>query len=219
MKTGIKKYIDYELAPLTREERLSLIEILIDEILLENWDFNDVVILIKKIEEKDLYIRQPLFEKIIYPILINEIEEENVEAIKCLIKLEPNLFAYQRKHQINEYTTWNLIEKGLEFDKSDKELLVKYEQLLRFWLDYTIHHIPDFLIFNDFEEINPERCDELLNLLETYKNTCQKLDLEKDEYRINLIEECNFHYRNYKVYLEKADKYKNYRDFLNKKTF
>jgi hypothetical protein len=216
MKDGIKKYIEFELASLTREERRNFTQNLIDEIAGENWNFDDVVILLKEVEKKNVYVRQPLFEQILYPILKSEIENKNVEAIKILIKLESNLFAYQRKYQLDDFTTWSLVETGLNFDENDQELLRKYESLLYSWLHYTIHHIPDFLIFNDFEDTTPEKCDELIELLETYKNVCKKLGLENDEYKNNLVERCNFHYRNYKNYLENIDKYESYKKFLSK---
>ncbi len=214
MKQGIGKYIELELAPLTREERQNSVENQIIEIEKESWGFEDVSYLIKETEKKNVYIRQPLFEKIIYSILKSEINLKNVEAIKILIKLESNLFAYQRKYQIDEFNTWSLVEKGLEVDENDKELLKKYADLLDNWLHYTIHHIPDFLIYNDFEETTPERCDELLELLEKYSDACNKLEIENEESRKELIEECEFHYQNYKKYLQNSKKYKNYEDYL-----
>jgi hypothetical protein len=215
MKEGIKKYIELELAPLTREERLNCVENQIVKIEKENWNFEDISQLIKETEKKNVYIRQPLFEKIIYPILKSEIALRNVEAIKILIKLESNLFAYQRKYQLDDFSTWSLVEKGIEFDGNDQELLTKYERLLNSWLDYTIHHIPDFLIYNDFEDTTPEKCDVLIELLETYKKVCKKLGLENDEDRVDLIKYCDFHYRNYKNYLQNSDKYENYKKFLS----
>lgn len=215
MKEGIKKYVEFELASLTREERRNLTQNLIGEIAIENWNFEDVLQLIKEVEKKNVYVRQPLFEQIIYPILKGEIKIKNVEAIKILIKLENNLFAYQRKYQVDDFTTWSLVETGLEFDENDKELLTKYENLLYYWLDYTTHHIPDFLIYSDSENTTPEKCDELIEMLETYKNVCQKLGLENDEDRTDLIEYCDFHYRNYKKYLQNSDKYENYKKFLS----
>jgi hypothetical protein len=214
MKAGITKYIELELAPLTREERRNCVENQIIEIENENWSFEDVSQLIEEVEKKSVYVRQPLFEKIIYPILKSEIAIKNAEAVKCLIKLEPNLFAYQRKHQIDEYTTWSLVETGLAFDENDKELLKRYAHLLHHWLDYTIHELPDFLIYNDFEETTPERCDELIELSEKYKDVCRKLGVEEEEHRKDLIEECEFHYPNYKTYLDNLDKYKNYEAYL-----
>ncbi len=110
-----------------------------------------------------------------------------------------------------------MVEKGLGFNGNDKELLRKYEDLLQNWLDYTIHHIPNFLIYNDLEKTTPDRCDELFKLLETYKDVCRKLGLESNFYQQNLIRECDFHYRNYKTYLQNAAEISDYKNFLESK--
>jgi len=106
MKETVKKYIDLELTALTREERPKLLLSLIEEIEEDGWSFTDLLLLIKETEKRSIWVRQPLFEKTIYPILKSEIENQNIEAIKVLIKLEANLGAYQRKFKTDEPLTW-----------------------------------------------------------------------------------------------------------------
>lgn len=216
MKEGIKKYIELELAPLTREERRNSVENQILEIEKEGWNFDDVSQLITETEKKIVYIRQPLFEKIIYPILKNEISLKNVEAIKILIKLKWNFYAHQRKFNISEFdTVWQLVEEGLKIKENDRELLEIYEDEIAYSLNFSIHEVP-WGVLSGMDVANISQCDELQKTLETYKDVCKKLSLENDEDRKDLIENCDFHYRNYKTFLQNSDRYKDYADFLKK---
>ncbi len=82
MKEGIKRYIEFEIAALTREGCFSYTQKLTEDIALEKWNFEDVLELLKEVERKNVFVRQPLFEHIIHPILKSEINTKNVEAIK-----------------------------------------------------------------------------------------------------------------------------------------
>lgn len=216
MKEGIKKYIELELAPLTREERRNSVENQLFEIEKEDWNFEDISQLIKETEKKNVYIRQPLFEKIIYPILKSEIENKNVEAIKILIKLEQNYYAYQRKFSADKFeSSLQLIKRGLRIDENDKELLVSYEKELLYQLEFSIHEIPSGVLYG-MDGASIDECNKLMETLEIYQQVCHKLSLENDEDKNDLIEYCDFHYRNYKDYLENTGKYENYKNFLSK---
>ncbi len=98
----------------------------------------------------------------------------------------------------------------MEISPEDKELLQIYETDLTNFLSYTIHEIPHGVLYG-INGANETECDELIELLSEYKKVCGKLSLERND----LIEECEFHFQNYKIYLQKTSKYSSYEDFLN----
>jgi len=105
----------------------------------------------------------------------------------------------------------------LKINPNDRELLERYEKILNYWLDYSIHETPDFVIYNDLERTNVNHCDKLLEMLEKYKEVCTKLDLREEEMRKDLIEDCELHFMNYKEYLQNQGQYIGYEEFLRKK--
>jgi hypothetical protein len=213
MKQGVKKYFDIELEGFHKTKRNQLHLELIDELINDSPAFEDISFLLDEAERKEITIRQPFFEEIIYPVLQKEISRNNLKAIKHLIKLEQNLWQLHHRKKEYEPTTRQLFLKGLEINPDDKELLELYELDLRNYLRHAIHEIPHGVLYG-MDGANANQCDELLEVLNDYKKVCGKLSLGRNE----LINECKFHFQNYKAYLQKANEFAGYKAFLEMQT-
>lgn len=211
MNKKLKRYFEIELAGFPKQKRNQFHTEFLHNLTIEELTFEDISILLNESERKTIAIRQPFFEQIIYPIIAKEISRNNLRAFKHLIKLEQNLLKFQIRAKNYEPTKRQLIIKGLEINPDDKELLEIYETDLRNYLQHTIHEIPLGVLYG-MDGANASECNELLELLNQYEKICKRLSLN----RTDLIEECAFHFRNYTIYLQRANEFKNYEDFLRK---
>ena len=213
MTEKLKEYLEIELAGFAKAKRNQLHLELINDLAEENLEFENILILLYEAECKNVVIRQPFFEKIVYPILSVEVLQDNIQAIKSLIKLEQKLIQLQNKTKDFELSKLQLFLRGLQIKPDDNELLNMYEIYLRDYLSYTIHEIPSGVLF-DINGASESECDELIELLKEYKKICKKLHLN----RILLINECDFHFQNYKAYLLSRSEFADYSDFLKSKS-
>ncbi len=209
MNEKLKEYFEIELSRLPKRKRNQLHAEFLQDLKGETLKFEDISSLLNEAGRKNIVIRQPFFEKIIYPILEKEISENNVRALKHLIKLEQKLLQLQRRIKIYEPSKRQLILKGLQINPDEKELLEMYETDLRNSLLFTIHEV-SFGVLYGMNGADENQCDELLKILEDYREVCEKLSLD----RTGLINECKFHFRAYKTFLKIQDQFEGYEDFL-----
>ncbi len=171
----------------------------------------DIVTIIDVLQSKNITIRQPLYKHLIYPILLAQVAQNNVDAIKGLLKLDEQLTSYQAYSHDTKYTWAMLLEKGLTIAPNDSELLKLSEQTTRNYLNYTLHELPIGVLYGQ-DGANIAECDELLEKVIQYEKLCNQLQLDEKE----LIENCKFYYNAYKAYLAVYPNYQNFEDYLNK---
>ncbi len=210
MNEKFEQYLEIELAGFPKQKRNRLHLELLQDLAAEKLNFKDISDFLNETNLKNVVIRQPFFENVLLPVLQEEVSQNNLRAIKYLIKLEQNLIKFQIQTKNYELGKRQLIIHGLEISPEDKELLEIYEKDLTNFLRYTIHEIPHGVLYG-INGANETECDELIELLNDYKSVCGKLSLDRND----LIEQCEFHFRRYKIYLQKTAKFRSYEDFLN----
>ena len=154
-------------------------------------------------------VRQPVFEKLIYPVLEEGVEVGNIEAIKTMISLMQHVYIYQSRRKEWKYDAADLISAGLHINPTDGELLNwKYDAAVRY-LRYTIHEIPAGVLW-DANSANESQCQELLD----YTSEVEQLSrsLSKDD--VDLIADCRYYYRSYGAYLAARGSYHNFAAYL-----
>ncbi len=162
-------------------------------------------------QSKNITIRQPLYKHLIYPILSVQVAQNNIDAIKGLLKLDGQLTSYQAYSHDIKYTWAMLLEQGLTIAPKDIELLKLSEQTTRNYFNYTLHEIPIGVLYGQ-DGATIAECDELLEKVIQYENLCNQLQLDEKE----LIENYKFYYTAYKAYLTVYPNYQNFEDYLNK---
>lgn len=154
-------------------------------------------------------IRQPVFEKLIYPVLEAGVDGGNINAIKIMIELIQHVYTYQSRHRQWRYDLADLIGAGLAINPSEPALLNwKYESAVRSLL-FSIHEVP-WCVLHGNESASESKCQQLLE----YTNEFERLGkaLLKDD--TELLAECRYYYRSFAAYLAARESYLNFANYL-----
>lgn len=209
----LQHYIEIETKTFVKADKNKKLETFFkdNETALTKLTYTDTIVIIEELQSKKITIRQPLYKHLIYPILLAQVAQNNVAAIKGLLKLDEHLLSYQAYSHDTTYSWAMLLEQGLTIAPNDTELLKLSEQTTRNYLNYTLHEIPIGVLFGQ-DGATIAQCDELIEKVVEFENLCNQLELDEKE----LIENCKFYYTAYKAYLAVYANYQNFEDYLNK---
>ncbi|TKK64092.1 hypothetical protein FC093_23345 [Ilyomonas limi] len=211
----ISKYTDIETRCFIKKQRTVLLDRLIDEALQQNSlsTFDEISFVVNQLLDKKIKIRQSLFSRLIYPVLSKQVDSDNVDAIKLMIKLLYLLSGFQELTGNHKYSYDQLIERGLYLQPNDKGLLENRELTLRSYLNMTLHEIPTGVLY-ETNGATIQECDELLKVLTYYKSICDMLHVDHTD----LINEARFYYEAYKEYLSVYQRFNGFKDYLSRTT-
>jgi hypothetical protein len=153
----------------------------------------------------------PLFARLMYPVLEREIASENLQAIHVMLQYTPLLHKYNIMQKLYDgYSEGTLIKRYLQHEPDDREVLLKKEALLHTALYNALHELPQGVLYGK-DGATLDGCKELLELLEEYKSTCQKLQIDRNAD----IRYYAMHFQGYQGYLLHRHLYKNYLDYIH----
>ncbi len=209
----LQTYIDIETKVFNKADKNKKFESLFEDIKTywKNIGSTDMLEIIEYLTKNDISIRQPLYKHLIYPILSEQVEKNNVNAIKGLLKLDQHLISYQAYAKDNTYSFLTLLEKGLTIEPNDIELLRLYEEKTREYLHYTLHEIPTGVLYGA-DGASMEECEELMKEVGKYEILCNKLKRDESD----LIRACKYYYPAYRDYLSVYKNYNSFADYLEK---
>ena len=212
-ETFIKTYIDIETQTFVRADKTKRLNEFIANLKINNFNLSlgNTIDCINYLQREKITISQPLFLNVFYPTLTTEIDKNNIDAIKSLIRLFEYYGNYQNLTSDKRFSVWQLLEQGLRLSPNDTELLKQYEEKQRDYFEYTLHELPTGVLYGS-DGATIEQCEELLNDLTKYKVVCEKLKVDNEE----LITECKFYYSSYKDYLTIYKNYSGFGDYLDK---
>lgn len=212
-ETFLKNYVEIETKTFIKADKNKKLDKLFKDIIINKSKLspNEILEIIDYLTTKDITIRQQLYKHLIYPVLSEQVEQNNVNAIKELLKLDQHLVSYQGYTKDYTYSSWQLLEKALAISPNDNDLLELYERKTRKYLNYTLHEIPTGVLYGA-DGATIEECDDLIKEIEKYEILCSKLQRDESE----LIQECKYYYPAYKNYLSVFKNYRNFNDYLVK---
>ena len=212
-ETFLQKYVDIETQnPLKEIKNKKLDELFNDfEIYKAKLNSIDIIGIIDYLTINNIIIRQQLFGHLIYPILSEQVEQNDISAIKGLLRLDQHLLSYRGYTKDAKYSSWILVEKGLSISPDDRELLELSERTTRNYLIYTLHELPSGVLYGT-NGATIKECEELIEEIGKYELLCEKLQLDESE----LIQKCKFYYPAYKNYLLANSNNKSFTDYLDK---
>ena len=148
-ETFLQKYVDIETQnPLKEIKNKKLDELFNDfEIYKAKLNSIDIIGIIDYLTINNIIIRQQLFGHLIYPILSEQVEQNDISAIKGLLRLDQHLLSYRGYTKDAKYSSWILLEKGLSISPDDRELLELSERTTRNYLIYTLHELPSGVLY------------------------------------------------------------------------
>lgn len=212
MQTFIQEYIEIENNPSSHRKRSQLIAQLLARYPdIGQISFDDLLTMLDQLKRNRVTICMPLFAQLMYPVLNREIESGNQQAIKVLLQHTTVLTRYQVMLKISdEYSEKALIQRYLSHDPDDREVLLRKEALLHASLYDALHELPHGVL-NGRDGASAEECLELLDLLEEYTSTCQKLRIDRSaDIRYYAV-----HFQGYRDYLLHRHLYTNYLDYIH----
>ena len=212
-ETFLQKYVDIETQnPLKEIKNKKLDELFNDfEIYKAKLNSIDIIGIIDYLTINNIIIRQQLFGHLIYPILSEQVEQNDISAIKGLLRLDQHLLSYRGYTKDAKYSSWILLEKGLSISPDDRELLELSERTTRNYLIYTLHELPSGVLYGT-NGATIKECEELIEEIGKYELLCEKLQRDESE----LIQKCKFYYPAYKNYLLANSNNKSFTDYLDK---
>jgi len=211
-----ENYLQLEKDKSTKNEILLSLNKFIDSInnldKIKKWVFD----LSKKIIDDDekIPLRFPLFEKIIYPVLRNELNKKNGSAARLLAGFN------QLVYQLKDYKTGlfdenehSLLTKAIKYNSADIQARERLVKSICHSLDNSLHELPTGVLFGH-DGATAKECDLLLKELENLKVHLEKLN-KFDNYE-KYYEFCKTHYQAYKDYLLNQKKYSSYKEYMKK---
>ncbi len=179
----------------------------------KTWVYDLVATIVDK--GVDFPIRQPLFESVILPVLVNGYNTNEPNCARWLASFNQLIYHSKLAQELlnHEYSEIFLLNKALELNSSDNLARINLVDKLAYYLNFSIHEIPWGVLYGN-NGATIEECDLLLDDIAEFKRHLLVLNNEK-EYE-DLIKECELHFREYKNYLQNTKVYNSYEDYLYK---
>ncbi|WP_346881432.1 hypothetical protein [uncultured Algibacter sp.] len=164
---------------------------------------------------EDLKIDFRLFENVIYPILVSEINANNITANRRLAQFEQFLLGsnplfIKLKEQLNYdnvyFESADFYEREIEINNADQIAISGFLNRLASGLNYATHELPEYGLVWEIEYFE-EELKRFKNILETYS---------EKEIWLNRIKHWDFVLKTWTNYLTKQNAYKNYTEYLNR---
>ncbi len=152
----------------------------------------------------------PLFAQLMYPVLEREIASGNLQAIHVMLHYTTWLNKDTLMQKLYAgYSEGAVIKRYFPHEPDDREVLLKKEALLHKAVDDALHELPHGVLYGK-DGATLDGCKELLDLLEAYTSTCQKLQIDRHAD----IRYYAMHFQRYQDYLLHRHLYKNYLDHI-----
>jgi hypothetical protein len=160
-------------------------------------------------------IRFPLFREVLFPALKAGVQERRPGCARWLAHfglLLAKLPECQSQLPAQLQSSYGLLHEALDLDPEDAASRKRLANLLRDWLEYSIHEVPEGVLF-DADGTTIERCVELQSELVEFEELVSKTGLEKGD--AELISDCRFHFQAYADYLASDSDFTSYRSYIS----
>lgn len=167
------------------------------------------------IEKQDILIRLPLYQRVLFPALLAGAKARRPGCARLfagfytsLLIKSPTCLAQLEVPYLNEP---DFLWLALQDDPDDHWA---WERLIGYFawdLRYAIHEVPNEVLYGR-EVATAEQCILLNQALAEFRRLIKLHGLE--ERYAHLVEECQYHFINYPMYLFCKDKFSSYEQFL-----
>lgn len=212
MQAFIEEYIEIENNPRNHRKKSQLMAQLLARYPdIGQTSFEDLVIILDQLKQSQATIRMPLFAQLMYPVLEREIALDNLQAIHILLQYTTLLNNYNSMKKLYDgYSAGVLVRRYLQYEPDNHEMLLKKEALLFNNLYFAVHELPHSVLYG-MSGATLDGCKELIGLLEEYKSTCQKLQIDRNAD----IQYYTMHFQGYLDYLLHRNLYKDYGEYIH----
>jgi hypothetical protein len=162
----------------------------------------------------NMVIRRPLFERAVFPALLDGYQARLPGSARWLAGLSQQLQSSreccERLHP-DDTSELALLLAAIRHDPSDRRSRLRLIQKIADRLRYSLHEIPAGVLFG-MDGASPEQCLELEAELEEF---CQLTAAEQMEQNyVPLVAACRHHFRAYRDFILHKEKYESYAEYL-----
>nr|WKN36903.1 hypothetical protein K4G66_31545 [Tunicatimonas sp. TK19036] len=166
--------------------------------------------------EEDIPVRMPLFEDVLFPVLLDFYRQRKQYAAYWLAEMDQLIYKRQKfQEQLGEgrWTKVALLEEAINVDPQNKKAKDKLVKALLWEIDFTLHELPMGVIGFTSTNIQADYTN-LMSVLLQLKALISTGKQEKDF--SELIDYAAQHYQEYANYLNNVDNYQSYEDYCVK---
>lgn len=166
------------------------------------------------IEEQVIPIRLPLYQRVLFPALLAGLQAKRPGCARLfagfyfLLVHSPACLAQLEAPFLNEP---DLLGLALQDDPDDHWAWQRLIGYFAWDLQYAIHEVPNEVLYGR-EAATAEQCILLNQALAEFHRLLKLHGLE--ERYADLVEDCQYHFTNYPMYLFSRDKFDSYEQFL-----
>ncbi len=149
--------------------------------------------------QAEVPVRFPLFRRVLLPALADGIRRLEPGCARWLAHFE-SFLANSKEVELPDHlrTAVGLLREAVRVDPSDDLARRRLVQRLAGYLEYTLHELPDGVLYGA-DGATEQECDELLALLLEFKAHVRLIG-QLDIYA-ELVRDCEMHYAAYRDYL------------------
>lgn len=166
----------------------------------------------------NLVIRRPLFERAVFPALLDGYQARLPGSARWLAGLSQQLLgcpACRERLQPEEATELGLLLAAIRHDPVDRRSRLRLIEKIADRLRFSLHEVPAGVLYG-MDGASPEQCQELEAELEEF---CRLIAQERMQERYaELIGACRHHFRGYRDYLLHREKHESYAAYLSQHT-
>ncbi len=171
----------------------------------------------------DLPLGKPFCIKVVVPSVLADLESGNTEGIRFLFESNQTkadydigttedfveIFCAETGYR---YQPYQLADMLLTREPQNKTVLRHKYLLLKRYIEFSIHEVP-YGILNGMNGAEPSALPAMLRDLEEFAEICRKLSLNEEA----LIRTTAALYHAYEAYLQAAEAYDDFADYLNRR--
>jgi hypothetical protein len=162
----------------------------------------------------DIPVRHALFERILFPALVEGLNERLPGSARWLAGLSQHLYRCSTcamQLGVERATEWALLREAMTEDPEDHRSRQRLIKVIANQLRHTLHEVPSGVLYG-MDGATVSQCDELVLELEEFRSLVTAEGCAADY--AQLVSECDFHFTAYKKYLLDRPSYENYDSFL-----
>jgi hypothetical protein len=202
----------------TRDDKLRTLNEFVEELLLspeatwKPWALDLTARIVN--DGTDIPVRCPLFERILFPALVESLGAKSPGSARWLAGLSQHLYrcpACMERLGRARSSEWALLQAAVAHDPGDVRSRQQLIRVIANHLRYTLHELPSGVLFGT-NGATVVQCDELLAELDEFRSLVSVEGRTADY--VPLVRECDHHFRSYKQYLLERPQHESYSRFL-----
>jgi hypothetical protein len=166
----------------------------------------------------DFVIRQPLFERAVFPALLTGYQAQLPGCARWLAGLSEQLYRSPKcREQLapDEVMETALLRAAIRHDPADHRSRRRLIEKIASQLQYTIHEVPSGVLYDLVNSASPEQCLELEQELDEFCDLAAQEGASRQY--ADLIDRCRLHFRSYRDYLLHKDRFGSYATYLKER--